>query len=128
MKRLLTFLSAILVAAVLSGCGAGHPNLQTVSVSPNPATAAVGENVVFTAMGTFNNNSSRNLNPADGLSWKTSNNAIATVDDNSGKATCVTPGSVTITATAPQNLQITVNNGVTNTSTNVSGTATLNCT
>jgi hypothetical protein len=34
---------------------------------------------------------------------------------------------VTVTATAPQNLTITVNNGVNNTSANVSGTAQLVC-
>jgi len=120
---IVTFLAALFI-----GCGAGHPNLKTISVSPNSAKAGINEDVVFTAMGNFTNNSSRDLTVADGLSWKTSNNAIATINGNTGSATCVTAGSVTVTATAPQNLQITVNNGISNTSTNVSGSATLNCT
>jgi len=117
-----------ITAALVVGCGAGHSNLTSISVSPDTANAAVNENVVFTAKGTFANNSSRNLTVADGLSWKTSNGAIATINGNTGRANCVAPGSVTVTATAPQNLQITVNNGISNTSTNVIGTATLNCT
>jgi len=44
-----------------------------------------------------------------------------------GEATCSAPGTVTITASAPQNLSFTVNNGVQNTSTTVSGTAMLTC-
>lgn len=116
------------IAAVLAGCGAGHPNISSISVSPSTASAALNQDVVFTATGNFTNNSSRDLNAADGLSWKTSNTAIATINDNTGSATCVASGSVTVTATAPQNLQVTVNNGISNTSTNVSGSATLNCT
>jgi hypothetical protein len=115
------------IAAVLVGCGAGHPNLKSISVSPTTANASPNEDVVFTANGIFTNNSSRDLTLADGLSWKTSNTAIATINGNTGSATCVAPGSVTVTATAPENLQITINNGISNTSTNVSGSATLNC-
>jgi len=121
------FLLLVLFAALLlAGCGAGHPNLTTIAVSPTTANAALNQDVVFTANGTFTNNSSRDLTVADGLSWKTSNTAVATINDN-GSATCIASGTVTVTATAPENLQITVNNGVSNTSTNVNGTATLNC-
>jgi hypothetical protein len=127
MRSSLLTLSALFVAVLLAGCGSGHPNLKTISVSPNPATSAVNQNVVFTAMGIFVNNTSRNLSVADGLSWQTSNNAIATINGNTGTATCVASGTVTVTATAPQNLQITVNNGISNTSTNINGSATLNC-
>lgn len=117
------------LACSLIGCGAGHPNLTNVVVSPSMATAASNppNDVGYTAMGKFSDNSNRELNVADGLTWKTSDAAIATISDV-GSATCKAPGSVTITATAPENLQITVNNGVNNTSSNVSGTATLNCT
>jgi hypothetical protein len=118
-----------LIASILIGCGAGHPNLTSVTVSPSKATASSTppSDVGYTATGKFADNSSRELNVADGLTWKTSDTAIATINDV-GSATCKAPGSVTITATAPENLQITVNNGVNNTSNNVSGTATLNCT
>jgi len=117
-----------IIAVALAGCGAGHPNLKTISVSPDTAGAALNQDVVFSATGIFTNDSSRGLTAADGLSWTTSNNAIATINGNTGRATCVAPGTVTVTATAPVNLQITVNNGVNNTSTNVSGSASLNCT
>jgi Big-like domain-containing protein len=125
--RPLQFNLLAFLALLLMGCGAGHPNLTSIAVSPSSATAAPQQDVVFTANGTFTNNSSRELTVADGLTWKTSNSAMATINNN-GSATCLAPGTVTITATAPQNLQITVNNGVSNTSTNISGTATLNCT
>jgi hypothetical protein len=127
MKTALISLVTI-IAALAVGCGAGHPNLKSISVSPTTANAALNKDVVFTATGNFTNNSSRDLTLADGLSWKTSNNAVATINGNTGSATCVAPGSVTVTATAPQNLQITVNNGISNTSTNVSGNGSLNCT
>jgi methionine-rich copper-binding protein CopC len=128
MRRSFIAVAVLFIAAFLTGCGAGHPNLKSISVSPDTANSALNQNVVFTANGIFTDNSSRNLTLADGLSWKTSNNAIATINGNTGSATCVAPGTVTVTATAPVNLQITVNNGVSNTSTNVSGTGTLNCT
>ena len=115
-------------AAVLAGCGAGHPNIMSISVSPSTATAALNQDVVFTATGNFTNSSSRDLSAADGLSWKTSNTTIATINENTGSATCVAPGNVTVIATAPQNLQVTVNNGISNTSANVTGSATLSCT
>jgi|SRR5579862_1850904 len=116
------------VVAFSIGCGAFHPNLKSISVSPTTANAALNEDVVFTGTGNFMNNTSRDLTIADGLSWSTSNNAIAKINGNTGSATCVAPGSVTIIAKAPENLQITVNNGINDTSTNVTGTATLNCT
>jgi len=115
-------------AALAMGCGAGHPNLMTISVSPNTASAALNEDVVFTATGNFTNNTSRDLTAVDGLSWSTSNSAIATINGNTGSATCIATGTVNVIAKAPQNLQITVNNGINNTSTTVTGSATLNCT
>ena len=126
MKTSITALFAVL--AVTVGCGAFHPNLKSISVSPTTASAALNEDVVFTATGNFMNNSSRDLTFADGLSWSTSNNAVARINGNTGSATCVASGSVMVIAKAPENLQITVNNGISDTSTNVTGTATLNCT
>ena len=128
MRSSFIVVAAMLLAAVLTGCGAGHPNISKITVSPNTASAGLNQDVVFSATGIFTNDSSRNLSAADGLSWTTSNNAIATINGNTGRATCVASGMVTVTATAPMNLQVTVNNGVSNTSTNVSGSATLNCT
>jgi hypothetical protein len=126
MKAYIVALFTVLAATL--GCGAFHPNLKSISVSPNTANVALNEDVVFTATGNFVNNSSRDLTLADGLSWSTSNNAVARINGDTGSATCVAPGSVTVIAKAPENLQITVNNGISDTSTNVTGTATLNCT
>jgi hypothetical protein len=110
-------------------CGAGHPNIQSIQVNPQQAQASSPRGEVgFTAMGIFSNNDSRELTVADGTDWKTSNNLIATIDSNTGQATCVAPGTVTITVTAPSNLTFTVNNGIDNTSPKVTGTATLVCT
>jgi len=123
------FPSLLMIAALLIACGAGHPRLTSIAVSPSSATASssLQGQVGFTATGTFTDHKSRELHLADGLTWKSSNTVVATIDDT-GEATCVSPGSVTITATAPADLQITVSNGVQNTSPKVSGNAMLNCT
>ena len=81
-------------------------------------------------MGNFSNHTSRELSQVDGLSWKTSPTMAGTVAatiGSTGEATCSAPGTVTVTASAPENLQVTVNNGVQNTSPTVTGTATLIC-
>ena len=123
MKYLL-FLLATVVA--LLGCGAGHANLTSITVSPQSATTTSNHGQVgYTATGHFANGKSRSLSQVDGLSWKTSTTA-ATIG-STGDATCSAPGTVTVTASAPQNLQFTVSNGVQNTSTTVTGTATLIC-
>lgn len=126
--KYLPFASLILLAALLIGCGAGHPNLTSMVVAPATATAASSPQttVGFTATGKFANNTSRVLTAADGLSWRTSNTAVASIDDL-GLATCQAPGSVTVTASAPQNLQLTINNGISNTAVTIRATATLNC-
>jgi ketopantoate reductase len=70
------------------------------------------------------------LSQVDGLSWQTSptmSGTVAATIGSTGEATCSAPGTVTVTASAPENLQVTVNNGVQNTSPTVTGTATLIC-
>ena len=126
--RSLPFILLLALAALLIACGAGHPKIVSITVTPSTATAPTipPTDVQFTATATFDNQSSRELTIADGLTWTTSNSSIATINTN-GSATCVAPGPVTITATAPSELNITVNNGINNTSTNVSGTAQLMC-
>ncbi len=130
MKNNLMFsvLAIVSALALLSGCGAGHPTLTGVTVSPATATASFGARgqVGYTATGTFSDHSSRQLTQADGLTWATANGQIAGISD-SGMATCVSGGTVTVTATAPTNLTITVTNTVTNTSPKVTGSAALTC-
>src|SRR5580765_689808 len=119
-------------AFTLIGCGAGHANLTSITVSPQTATTTSSSQgqVGYTATGNFQNGKSRELSQVDGLSWKTSPTGIGTVAatiGSTGEATCSAPGTVTVTASAPPNLQFTVNNGVQNTSATVSGTAMLIC-
>jgi hypothetical protein len=114
------------------GCGAGHANLTNITVSPQSATTTSNPQgqVGYTDTGNFANGKNRELSQVDGLSWKTSPTSTGTTAatiGSTGEATCSAPGTVTVTASAPQNLQFTVNNGVQNTSATVSGTATLIC-
>jgi hypothetical protein len=140
MRRILTARSDImkymlfLVMAVVAlvGCGAGHANLTSITVSPQSATTTSSPQgqVGYSATGNFANGKNRELSQVDGLSWKTSPTSTGTVAatiGSTGEATCSAPGTVTVTASAPENLQFTVNNGVQNTSATVSGTATLIC-
>jgi hypothetical protein len=127
-----TFILAAWFSLFLIGCGAGHPNLTSITVSPQTASTTSNPpgQVGYTATGNFSNHTSRELSQADGLSWKTSATSTGTVAatiGSTGAATCSAPGSVTVTASAPENLQITVNNGVQNSSTMVTGTASLTC-
>ena len=116
----------LVLAVGLVGCGAGHANLKSITVSPQSATASSNQGQVgYTATGNFANGKSRELSQVDGLSWKTS--TVAATIGSTGEATCSAPGAVTVTASAPVNLQFTINNGIQNTSANVSGTATLTC-
>ena len=126
------YLLFLFLGVALVGCGAGHPNLTSITVSPQSATTTSNPQgqVGYTAMGNFSNHTSRELSQVDGLSWKTSptmSGATAATIGSTGEVTCSAPGTVTVTARAPQNLQLTVNNGVQNTSATVSGTAMLIC-
>jgi len=110
---------AILVAATVIGCG-DDVVLQSIAVTPSPATGDVGgADVQFTATGTYSDSTtSTNIS---GLTWSSSDVATATIDATTGLATCVGGDGVTpttITATAP----ITPGNAQT-----VSGTAELTC-
>lgn len=126
--RALQVLGICCVAVGWMACGAGHPTIQSITVTPQTATSPLGpqSDTVFTATATFTNNTSRELTVADGLTWSTSDNTIATINDN-GSASCKAQGQVTITAKAPADLNLTINNGINNTSPNVTGTAQLNC-
>ena len=129
MKPKLTLLVfALLAALLLAGCGAGHPTLTSITVTPSSATASIATrgSVGYTATGMFSDHSSRQLTQADGLTWATANGQIAGISD-SGMASCVRAGVVTVTASAPSNLTITITNTVTNTSPKVTGSAALTC-
>ena len=116
--------SALTLAAsvFLLGCGVLSPRLTSISVRPRTATAAASSHatVTFSAVGMFSDQSSRTLTQADGLSWGTANNSIATISDT-GTATCMTPDAVTVTATVPSGLSLTVPSG------SLTGSALLSC-
>jgi uncharacterized protein YjdB len=114
---------AVVIAITSLNCGGGGPKLERITVAPSSATATSSpqSQVAFAATGALSNDTTRALAPGDGLIWASSNTAVATINTN-GTATCLAPGTVTITATAPQNLS----KGSTGTA--VSGTATLTCT
>lgn len=126
--RPLQVLCLFLAAASWIACGAGHPTITSLVVSPATASAAVSppSDVQFTATANFDNNTNRELTIADGVTWTTSDSNIATISDN-GSATCRAIGQATITASAPTQLNLTINNGINNTSPKVSGTAQLSC-
>jgi hypothetical protein len=125
----IVLLALVLIATLMMGCGAGHPTIMSVTVTPSTASAASSSQgtVGFTATGNFTNNQSRMLVVADGLSWQSSNIPVASIN-SLGMATCKIPGTATITGSAPANLQFTIGSGVNNTSMTVSGTAMLTCT
>jgi Bacterial Ig-like domain (group 2) len=97
------------------GCGSGTtpPPRTLVSISVTPASAEANEptgTLPFTASGTFNQPPTSDDNLA--VQWSSSDPTIATVDSQSGMATCVAAGGpVTITASSGQ----------------IHGTAQLNC-
>src|SRR5205807_4836672 len=83
MKCSLGFVLAIgaLMGCALIGCGAGHANLTSITVSPQTATTTSSPRgqVGYTATGHFANGKSRELSQVDGLSWKTSPTSSGTV-------------------------------------------------
>src|SRR6266478_8721970 len=91
MKYMLFLVAAVVV--VLVGCGAGHSNLTSVTVSPQSATTTSNPQgqVGYTATGNFQNGKSRELSQVDGLSWKTSPTSTGTVAatiGSTGEVTC----------------------------------------
>lgn len=136
MKRV-GMLSVVVASLFSFGCGNGSPQLTRVSVTPVMASTTMGKQVRFSAMGQFDNNTSRMLGAADALQWTSGNAAVATIDQ-SGVATCVSMGTAPITATAAvatqkvvsSNGSTTMSSGVAKNvmaSPTVSGVATLTC-
>ena len=97
--RALQLLFICASAATWMACGAGHPTITRLTVAPQTASAPISPptDVQFTVTATFDNNTSRELTVADGLTFSTSDTTIATISDN-GSATCHGVGPVTITA------------------------------
>ncbi|HEY6252683.1 MAG TPA: Ig-like domain-containing protein, partial [Candidatus Angelobacter sp.] len=73
------------------------PSLQSIAVTPNPATINVGSTVAFTATGHYSDGSSKTVTTQ--ATWTSSSSSVATIVGNTGVATGVAAGGpVTITA------------------------------
>ncbi len=125
--RYVFILMALACMISLAACGGSSDTIVSVQISPQQAQGTAPSGAVnFTAMGTFKSNQSRALTSQDGLSWSSSNSAVATINSLTGQATCLTVGSATITASVPSDL--TYNVGAHSSASSVSGTAGLQCT
>jgi len=125
MRYALTMLASAVLALLLA-CGGSSDTIVSVQVSPPQAQGNAPNGAVnFTATGSFKNSQSRLLTSQDGLMWSSSNTAVATINPLTGQATCLSDGTVTITAAVPSDL--TYQGGGHTSSTNVDGTASLQC-
>ncbi|MGA8143262.1 MAG: choice-of-anchor L domain-containing protein [Candidatus Acidiferrales bacterium] len=87
-------------SVTLTGNGtASTVTLTSITVTPNPATVAVGGQIQFTATGHFSDGTTKDI--TTNSNWSSSNTNNATIDSETGLATgvAVTDGAVTITAT-----------------------------
>jgi hypothetical protein len=88
-------------SVMLTGTGtAAGPTLKSITVTPNPATVAVGATIQFTATGHFSDGTTKDITTSS--NWTSMNTEAATIGAMTGLATgvAVTEGSITITATA----------------------------
>lgn len=104
------FWPLLVLIAAMTGCGGGGgdggsatasaPTLVSITVTPANSSLEVGGSGLFTATGTFSDNSNQNLTGS--ASWSSSATTIATVSDDAaskGTVTAVSSGSATISAT-----------------------------
>jgi hypothetical protein len=97
----------IAIGVVLANCGGGSTPMQlrqliAITVQPSNGDTIVPGTLPFTASGTFNQPPTTQTNLA--ARWTSSNSSVATVDPNTGLASCVAVGGpITITASVPGN-------------------------
>ena len=101
-RSMLCWVGLISLAAFLVSCGGGSfqpRQLISISVLPSDAVATVpGGTVPFSATGTFNAAPTTETLAAE---WTSSDPTVATVDPNTGVASCAaTGGPISVTATA----------------------------
>ena len=90
----------LLIGVVLPFAGCSNPLVDTISVSPSSQSVSQGQNVQFTATGTYGHGASHpstTQNITTSVTWTSSVPAVATIN-SSGVATGVSSGSTTITA------------------------------
>lgn len=80
-----------------------QPILQSITITPDPATAPIGRMITFTATGTFSTapgaGSPTTIGPVTGVTWSVADVNIATIDSTRGIATGRRIGSTTVIAT-----------------------------
>src|SRR5215469_1120169 len=94
-------LGILVLLGVLASCGGGGPRqLIGISVQPVSGQAIVPDGTVpFSATGTFDQAPTTQANLP--VQWTSSDSTIATIDPNTGIATClVVGGPITVTASA----------------------------
>jgi hypothetical protein len=97
----------IAIGLVLANCGGGSAPMQSrqlvaITVQPSNGDAVVPGTLPFSADGTFNQPPTTQTNLA--AQWSSSDSSVATIDPNTGLATCVTVGGpIAITASIPGN-------------------------
>jgi hypothetical protein len=102
--RISSHLGTFLLLAASLGCGGGKDAIEarklvSLAVRPPAVTATVGDQVPLTVTATFNQPPTTQTNFA--AQWSTSDEAVATIDPNTGTATCVAIGGpIQITASA----------------------------
>ncbi len=100
-----TLSMAMMVAALLSGCGGTSKTqerqLVSISIQPGNAQAVAPDGTIaFSAVGNFNQAPLIQTNFA--VQWSSSDSSVATVEPATGLATCATVGGpVTIVGSAP---------------------------
>jgi len=99
----LLYVFSILLIGVLSGCSNSSnppvkPNLVSIQITPNAPSIAMGTSEKFSAIGVYEDSSTRNITSS--VNWGSSNpNVVDFKDSNArGAATALDMGTVTISA------------------------------
>ncbi|MEZ9595594.1 Ig-like domain-containing protein, partial [Shewanella sp. 10N.261.52.F9] len=113
MKRIIQFFSLFLITVLsLTGCGsddkglvAGPDETTVVSLQVTPAVAQspAGLELKYKALAKMSDNTVVDVTTDSALSWSSSDTNIATIDTDTGIATGVAVGTVTITASGNAN-------------------------
>lgn len=93
--------AALLVAAFGAGCHGffTDPILQSIAINPTAPQVNVGATLNLQVFGTYDDGSRKQV--TSGVGWSSSDNTVGTVTGTgAGTLTGVSPGSVTITASA----------------------------
>lgn len=102
--RLTGAFAALAALALAASCQGffPHATLQSITVSPNPASVAVNATLPMQAWGTDTNNNRYQLGTSNGLQWSLSSPSVGTVATISaaGVLSGQNAGTITVTASA----------------------------